>query len=176
MKRALLLNADWTPMHFVDEDEAIYLLYLNKAEMVIITDGQQSKWPKGHGLANGGEFPAGATLRLLEHVKKRWKPPQFRKRVMFNRDNWQCQYCGAAVNSSTATIEHIVPESRGGPKSWLNCVTACTHCNRRKMNRTPDEAGMTLRSVPKVPAPIHYWDIQRSSEWHPDWDYLLGKQ
>jgi len=173
VKRALLLNADYTPMHFVDEEEAIYLLYLNKAEMITMLNGTPSSWPEGHGLVNGGTFPAGATLRLMERVTKKWKSPRFRKRVLFNRDDWKCQYCGTPVTTSTATIEHVFPQSRGGMTTWQNCVTACSPCNRRKKNRTPEEAGMCLLSQPKAPSPLHFWDLRRTSTWHSDWDTFL---
>jgi 5-methylcytosine-specific restriction endonuclease McrA len=50
------------------------------------------------------------------------------------------------------TVDHLVPQSRGGRNSWLNTVAACTRCNHRKANRTPAEAGMTLRLEPRVPS------------------------
>jgi 5-methylcytosine-specific restriction endonuclease McrA len=45
----------------------------------------------------------------------------------------------------------VVPRSRGGATSWENVVTACGPCNRRKGNRTPDEANMKLLSTPGRP-------------------------
>lgn len=176
-KRALLLNADWKPLHFIDEEETIYLLYLKKAEMVVVNmeTGEPSAWPEGHGLVGGGTFPAGATIRLFEQVKKSWKPPRFRKRVLFSRDNWQCQYCGVDVSPSTATVEHIIPSSQGGATSWLNCTTACSPCNRKKKNRTPEEAGMKLRNQPQNPSALHFWDMRKGRDWHPDWSYFLGE-
>lgn len=177
-KRALLLNADYQPLHFIDEEETIYLLYLNKAEMVVVNQetGQPSAWPEGHGLVDGGIFPAGATIRLFDRVKKKWRAPKFRKRVLFTRDKWKCQYCGCQLTAATATIEHILPESRGGPKSWKNCVAACSPCNRKKKNRTPDEAGMKLLSLPCEPSPFDFWTENQSQEWHPDWEFFLGEQ
>lgn len=182
MKRALLLNADWQPLHFVSEEDAIYLLYLKKAEMIVMTDGSPSAWAEGHGLPNGDVFPAGATLRLLSRINKRWKKPKFRKRVLFNRDNWRCQYCNHKVTKETAQIEHIYPESRGGKKTWINCVTACARCNSEKRDRTPEEAGMKLLSKPCQPNAIHFWDVQVNSsnlrqtcDWHQDWEHFLPK-
>jgi hypothetical protein len=174
MKRALLLNADWTPMHFVDEDETIYLLYTEKAEMVVMDHGNPSQWPEGHRLVSGGFFPAGATIRLKKWAKKKWKLPRFRKKVLFNRDDWRCQYCNCEVTPNSATVEHILPESRGGATSWLNCCTACHECNKRKRNMTPEEAGMPLLRKPTTPQPVHFWDLQRSRQMHPDWEVFLS--
>lgn len=174
-KRALLLNADWKPLRFIDEEETIYLLYLKKAEMVVVNmeTGEQSAWPEGHGLVDGSFFPAGATVRLFEHIKKNWKPPRFQKRVLFARDDWTCQYCGILVTPTTATVEHIVPTAQGGLTSWTNCTTSCSHCNHKKGNRTPDQAGMKLRSMPMNPTALHFWDLRKGRDWHPDWDYFL---
>ncbi|HNK54461.1 MAG TPA: HNH endonuclease, partial [Ottowia sp.] len=51
------------------------------------------------------------------------------------------------------TLDHIVPRSKGGQTSWENVVAACRACNMRKGDRTPEQAGMTLRKKPGRP---HY--------------------
>jgi len=64
---------------------------------------------------------------------------------VFERDNWTCQLCRRrvlrrakrSVNSGrlhprTASIDHIVPLSRGGSHSERNCQCACLRCNVRK--------------------------------------------
>jgi hypothetical protein len=50
------------------------------------------------------------------------------------------------------TREHIVPVSRGGRDSWMNCITACRACNGRKGNRMPEEAHMSCCTCPTCPA------------------------
>jgi 5-methylcytosine-specific restriction endonuclease McrA len=49
------------------------------------------------------------------------------------------------------TRDHVVPLSRGGLDTWENTVAACSTCNYRKRNRTPDEAEMCLKVEPKQP-------------------------
>jgi len=63
-----------------------------------------------------------------------------------------CQYCGSQPGPESLTVDHVVPKSRGGVSSWTNCVMACLECNKRKSNRTPEEARMKLRKVPKKPS------------------------
>ena len=46
------------------------------------------------------------------------------------------------------TLDHILPESRGGPWAWDNLCACCVFCNRVKGDRTPEEAGMELLRVP----------------------------
>jgi hypothetical protein len=52
-----------------------------------------------------------------------------------------------------ATVDHIMPRSRGGKNSWKNVVLACASCNAKKDNRTPQEAGMPLSIRPWSPTP-----------------------
>jgi 5-methylcytosine-specific restriction endonuclease McrA len=49
------------------------------------------------------------------------------------------------------TYDHVVPVARGGQTSWENIVTSCLACNRRKGNRTPEEAGLRLLKRPLAP-------------------------
>ena len=50
-----------------------------------------------------------------------------------------------------ATVDHIVPRSRGGDTTWTNVVAACLRCNLRKGNRLPEEVGMRLHREPVHP-------------------------
>ncbi len=62
-----------------------------------------------------------------------------------------CQYCGVNLPGHELQIEHVMPRSRGGPTTWENTVAACDDCNSRKADKTPREAGMTLRKKPEPP-------------------------
>lgn len=70
---------------------------------------------------------------------------------LFARDRHLCAYCGGQFTLEELTREHIVPTSRGGRDTWMNCITACRACNGRKGNRTPEEARMPLLYLPYVP-------------------------
>jgi hypothetical protein len=71
------------------------------------------------------------------------------------------------------TLDHVVPRHRGGGHSWENLVSACRNCNHRKGGRTPEEARMRLRSVPRRPHAGPYYAIERRlrdgayQEWRP---------
>jgi HNH endonuclease len=69
-----------------------------------------------------------------------------------SRDRQMCAYCGCQAHVDDLTREHIVPTSRGGLDSWMNCITACRPCNGRKGNRLPEEARMSLHYLPYVPS------------------------
>jgi 5-methylcytosine-specific restriction endonuclease McrA len=70
---------------------------------------------------------------------------------VMSRDGDRCVYCGREkgqtypTESKTAgymTLDHVIPESKGGATSPDNLVTCCNSCNGLKANRTPEQAGM----------------------------------
>ncbi|HWP18162.1 MAG TPA: HNH endonuclease [Burkholderiaceae bacterium] len=78
--------------------------------------------------------------------------PALSNTKLFARDRYLCAYCGGQFPIDELTREHIVPTSRGGLDSWMNCITACRACNGRKGSRTPEEAHMPLLYLPYVPS------------------------
>lgn len=77
--------------------------------------------------------------------------PAFSKTKLLRHDRFTCAYCGDRFAERDLQCEHIVPESGGG-WTWMNLVAACCHCNHRKADRTPEEAGMPLVYLPYVPS------------------------
>ena len=58
-----------------------------------------------------------------------------RRRVL-NRDQWTCHYCGKKLFNSDATVDHLVPLSRGGERlDANNLVAACRSCNSSKKDK-----------------------------------------
>ena len=92
----------------------------------------------------------------------------FSRRNLFKRDRYTCQYCGKQPGRDELTIDHVLPRSRGGSSTWLNCVLACLACNTRKGNRTPADAGMRLRGTPTEPrwsAQMVLGSVGRKASW-----------
>jgi 5-methylcytosine-specific restriction endonuclease McrA len=86
------------------------------------------------------------------------------RRAVFARDEWTCQYCGAAAEN----LDHVVPRSRGGAHAWDNVVAACRRCNSRKENRMIDEVGLRLARRPVAPRDGFRLSIGRlEPEWEP---------
>jgi len=54
------------------------------------------------------------------------------KKVIFEEDDYQCQYCGDRPGSENLYIDHIKPLISGGDNSNDNLTTACTSCNSKK--------------------------------------------
>ncbi len=97
-------------------------------------------------------LPVPTVIRLVYYVPipRHFTLPVSRRTVMA-RDHYTCQYCGLQPGKANLTVDHVVPKSKGGETRWENVVTACGPCNRRKGNRTPEEARMPLPSRPRRP-------------------------
>lgn len=88
--------------------------------------------------------------RLARHRRAFMDDPTLRT-ALKDRDGDACRYCGRAVNWRDrkgmwgATYDHVDPR---GPATLANLVIACRSCNSAKRNRTPEQAGMSIRPVP----------------------------
>ena len=71
------------------------------------------------------------------------KAPQRKKlfKDVFSRDGGRCVYCGVETRRlrkgvsrapDLATLDHVVPRSRGGPLRADNLVLACQACNNAR--------------------------------------------
>lgn len=44
----------------------------------------------------------------------------------------ECHYCGARLDRSSATLDHIIPRAAGGTNHLSNLLLSCAGCNRKK--------------------------------------------
>lgn len=115
-------------------------------------------------------------IAVRGHVPSRaWRQaPALSNPKLFARDRMVCAYCGDRFHYDDLTREHIVPSSRGGADTWMNCITACRACNGRKGNRLPEEANLSLMYLPYVPS-LHEDMILRGRRILSDqMDFLLA--
>lgn len=55
---------------------------------------------------------------------------------VFMRDDFRCRYCGISVNDGAILhADHVIAESKGGPTTLENLVTACIDCNLGKSDK-----------------------------------------
>nr|WP_284645605.1 HNH endonuclease [Paenibacillus chinjuensis] len=57
------------------------------------------------------------------------------RRFILARDRHQCFFCGEYGD----TIDHLLPRSKGGHTTPMNCVCACNICNQSKASHSLDE-------------------------------------
>ena len=169
--RALVLNASWQPIETVSWQHAFTKILNGRAKAIDHYDAVVR--------TPNDELFIPAVILLTEY---NGVPPASRtvysKRLVLIRDKYTCQYCAAKLVLSTATIDHVVPRSRGGKSNFDNCVASCSNCNKIKGNKGLNQVKMRLIKKPRRPY-IHplYGKVKYiRSEWEPYIDEVFKKQ
>lgn len=135
----LKLDAAWKPIDIVDGFKGFNMCYTGRANVVL-------KYSDDF-------FPA--VIVLKDYIRKDFTSYSCNRKNVIWRDKYVCQYCGNKFQYHELTMDHIIPKSRGGEKSWTNIVACCKRCNSKKGNKTPKEAKMPLIKKPTIPR----WNI-----------------
>ncbi len=139
--------------------------WISAKEAAILYASDSVAWTLGdiiHVLRGGTQRRSGLQSRIDVHPiiavrgavpSRAWRQtPALSNPKLFARDRMVCAYCGGHFHVDELTREHIIPTSRGGHDSWMNCITACRPCNGHKGNRLPEEAHITLMYLPYTPS------------------------
>lgn len=102
---------------------------------------------------------------------KTWKGKPS-KEAIYIRDGGRCQYTGKALDRKNATIDHILPKSRGGGDEWTNLALTSKEVNSKKGNALNSEIGLRLIKQPTTPKPIPVSQLIREVR-HPDWELFI---
>lgn len=76
-----------------------------------------------------------AAVIVNRHVIRRLYTNRQFKQYILQRDHYTCQFCGGYGD----TIDHLLPRSKGGHTTPVNCVCACNACNQSKADRDVSE-------------------------------------
>lgn len=152
MAKILQLDSSGQPMGWISWQDAV--VYHAK-DLVSWSIGEISFTARGGNNKNTGEQSIINTAPIIA-IKgapgKRWKTaPSLTNKRLFQRDRFMCAYCGKIFQECDLTRDHVVPTSRGGEDTWMNCVTACSSCNGKKGHKLLEECHMSLLYVPYVP-------------------------
>ncbi|MBC8262480.1 MAG: HNH endonuclease [Planctomycetia bacterium] len=174
----LVLNRSWTPTHTLPAKMAICLVARDAARIIDPSTYEAHNLKSWHDLSLSrseenpllirSELLCLAPLEVIVLTGYSGVGDQqvtFSRLNLYRRDKNTCQYCGVRPGTKELTIDHIMPRSRSGELSWENCVLACVTCNKRKANRTPEEASVKLLTPPKRPS----WSQIRRIPTHPIW-------
>lgn len=116
-------------------------------------------------------FQLPSVIRLKQYIR-----PYFcghiklSRQNIFLRDNMTCQYCYQVFHEKRLTIDHVLPLSKGGCHEWTNVVAACSACNNKKGNKTPEQAKMKLLNRPRSPRWLPCKEIElKAGGWPDQW-------
>ena len=124
----LVLNSDYNPINITTWKRAVLLLVKNKAHII-----------------------SSKVIRLVHYIKlpySRLMANHPTRPLIYKRDDYTCGYCGAKEG---LTLDHVIPQSKGGQDTWENLVTCCLKCNLKKGDKMLKESGMKLNIVPRAP-------------------------
>lgn len=142
--RSLLLNSSYEPIKVLSWQKALILWLQDKVEIL--------DYHPFHARSPRQAFPVPSIMRLKRYVMPaNYGRVRFCRENIYRRDNFTCQYCRIRFSPKHLTLDHVVPASHNGGKTWTNMVTACRSCNQKKANRTPQKANMPLMHPPKTP-------------------------
>lgn len=174
----LVLNRNWQPVSVATVAKALVKVWNDAARVVDPADYQQYTWTDWSQLRPSEGEPFIRTGRLdrlripevvtlTKYDRLPTNTVTFSRRNIFKRDRFTCQYCGCQPGSTELTVDHVNPRAQGGTSTWTNCVLACIECNTRKANRTPEQAGMPLRTQPVRPVwrPLYAARHVRMESW-----------
>jgi hypothetical protein len=179
--KCLLLNADYTPLRIIAWQKAIVwsMKYENSPNYAIeIIEYHEDKYIQGTG---DKKYPVPLVAKTVKFFNLYNRSLKFSRINLFIRDNYTCQYCGQKFTYNYLTYDHIIPKSRFYPDTskatgWLNITTACMSCNRKKSNKTPEQANMKLLNPPIKPGyDYRYLPLTKElatidrSNIHPEW-------
>ena len=72
-----------------------------------------------------------------KEAKRRWRD------AVLLRSDYCCSYCNEQLGPRSATLDHIIPKSKGG-HGVKNLVVACHGCNNAKGDMMPEEWAAVL--------------------------------
>lgn len=178
---ALMLNNNWQPIGIQSVARSICMAFNSNVKIVDPRDYQQYTWDDWVKLDINDDKVlnlVGVKVRIPEVVVAvnysgvRHNTIVFNRRNLFIRDENICQYCGKRFSTDDLTVDHIIPRSKGGQSSWLNCVLACISCNRKKADYSLEKIGMSLIRSPFKPK----WNpLYRTKVFVPSWERFLSE-
>jgi len=145
-KPVLVLNASYEPINICAARRAL----------VLVLKGVAAAEEESVNLVHSSRYSVRlpSVIRLLEYRRIPHQTRALSRKNILMRDRYTCRYCLRTMASAELTLDHVIPRSRSGESAWENLVACCHHCNNRKGNRTPEEAGMRLVRQPR-PFSLH---------------------
>lgn len=146
----LVLSTGYEPMFKTNWKRALTAVLGGRAEII------ETHETLNIGTVNG-KIPFPTVVRFingvfLAKIKKINRVPKLTKRNIWSRDMGECQYCAARIDLKEATIDHVMPKSRGGQNCWENVALACVSCNQLKGSTLLEHACVSIRRKPKKPS------------------------
>jgi 5-methylcytosine-specific restriction endonuclease McrA len=162
-QRTLVIDSSFMARSIISTERAFVISYKGNAEVI-------AEHPETFGLVNPKlEIFKPSIIRVYKYVKQNIQKVPLTRENIYRRDNYECVYCGNS-HLKSLTLDHVIPQSKGGANAWDNLVTACRSCNSEKADLTLEEYGKEIVE-PKRP---HYLMLMKQLTYIPkEWETFL---
>ena len=157
----LKLDAAWQPIEIISVFRGFNMVYKGRAKVVE---------PYDTGPVPNLLYPS--VIVLKSYVSKRRFTLTLNRRNVIWRDKSVCQYCGNKYSYDFLTMDHVIPQCKGGEDSWTNLVTCCKRCNSDKGFKSLKEFGKKPLTNPQKPA-ITIRDYYRNIPMLDSWEKFM---
>jgi 5-methylcytosine-specific restriction endonuclease McrA len=160
-QKTLVVDSSFIARSIISTERAFVISYKGNAEVI-------AEHPETFGLVNPElTIHKPSIIRVFKYVKQSMHKVPLTRENVYRRDNFECVYCGCSTQK-LLTLDHVIPQSKGGKNTWDNLVTACKPCNSEKADLTLEEYG---KEIPEPKRP-HYLMLLRAvhevpKEWEP---------
>lgn len=160
-QKTLVVDSSFIARSIISTERAFVISYKGNAEVV-------AEHPETFNLVNPElTIYKPSIIRVFKYVKQTMHKVPLTRENIYRRDNYECVYCGCSTQK-LLTLDHVIPQSKGGKNTWDNLVTACKACNSEKADLTLAEYG---KEIPEPKRP-HYLMLLRAvheipKEWEP---------
>lgn len=161
--RCLVIDSAHIARSIIPVQRGFTLFYKGNAEII-------SNHPEMFGLVDKTlEIYKPSIIKVQQYINIKHQKVPLNRDNIFKRDDYKCVYC-ESTEVKTFTLDHVIPQSKGGPDTWENLVTACKACNCEKDNLTLEEYG---KEIP-IPQRPHYLMMLKKIKYMPEeWRHYL---
>lgn len=188
----LVLNKGWTPVAVARVKDAFVKLFNNSARIIDENTYETYNWDEwvdnfsfqisDTSMDSEFKFILSPRLKirvpevvvLTNYSKFPERKMKLTRKNLLRRDNYHCQYTGAKLNYDNATIDHVLPKSKGGRTTWDNVVICEESVNTKKADKTLDESGLKLLNNPVQPKWNPLFSVSDSKKME-SWKKFLAK-
>lgn len=161
--QTLVLDSSWMPRSIISSLRAFTIFYKGNAYI-------EEYHPVTFGLVNKDkQWFKPSIIRVDSYINMKFQKVPLSRENIFKRDEYCCVYCGNH-QKNLLTLDHVIPQSKGGPNTWSNLVTACKSCNSEKSDLSLEEWGKT---IPQPYRPHHLMMLKKTKHIPEEWKKYL---
>lgn len=157
-RRTLVLDSTYMAKSIIATERAFVISYKGNATVV-------ETYPESFKLVNPElDIKKPSIIRIYKYVDTHYNKVPLNRTNIYKRDNYECVYCGCG-DVKQLTLDHVIPQSKGGSNSWDNLVTACKKCNSEKADLTTKEWNGSETPIPQRP---HHLMLMKKLDYIPE--------